>query len=292
MPCEPDDEERQPGFFIGVTTIKKDRLEPTSPAPGPAPGLPRASPHGYNGPASDMVPSDCPVCGTLQGVETSFSKHGSSYPDRPLPEAAARLEIVPSLDGGDPEKRHVRRCPSCGALFSYLLAYDYYIDGSEDEETLTRLSADGTAAFRRGEALRLEAVRAEIDRLESEAGRLGDYIDRGHPSPSEMREAMTRMEESRAAAAAARKRLQAQVESLRRTCPEILSDWAGAHLRVVRALLAAGFTETPDGSTARHIAGSILEAWRALPAGGDAFVSVDSPFLPDYLDRLAMELKP
>jgi hypothetical protein len=239
-----------------------------------------------------MPPPLCPVCGMLRDVETSFSKYGSPSMDRPLPEAAARLEIVPSLGEEDPRKGHTRRCPSCGAFFAYRLTYEYLVNGSEDEETLTRLSPSEAQTFRRGLARRLEALRRKIDDLESEAGARGDYLDRGHPSPLQAREAMARMEVCRASAASARELLRTEVEALRRTFPEVLSDWAGAHLCVVRALLAAGFPDTPDGATARYVIRTILEAWQALPAGGDAFISVDSPFLPDYTDRLAIEMGP
>ena len=239
-----------------------------------------------------MLSPACPVCSSLKAVETSFSKYGAPDLDRPLPEAAARLIRVHLVGIEAAEKSHVRRCPVCASLFSYRLIYEYQVNGSEDEETLTRLSPDEAAAFRRREAIRLENDRREIDRLETEAGALGDYIDRGHPTAPEERDAFDRMQAGRRAAAEGRERLQAQVEAFRATCPEILRDWAEAHCRVCAAYLEAGFPPGPDASTMRFSAQSILEAWQALPRAGETFISTDTVFLPGYSDRLDAEMSP
>ncbi|MDD8025428.1 MAG: hypothetical protein PHI34_02860 [Acidobacteriota bacterium] len=100
-----------------------------------------------------MTRHGCTVCGTLRAVETSFSKYGSPALERPLPAAAARLQFIRIIDADAPEKSHVRRCPACASLFAYRLTYDYQANGSEDEETLARLSPDEAASFRRREAL-------------------------------------------------------------------------------------------------------------------------------------------
>lgn len=82
----------------------------------------------------------CEICSALDEVETSFSKYGWDDMDRPLPPAAARLEFFKALDAYDAERHHIKRCPVCGIFYEYHLTYDYYVNGSEDEETLIRLT--------------------------------------------------------------------------------------------------------------------------------------------------------
>jgi hypothetical protein len=88
---------------------------------------------------------DCPVCGTLQDVETSYSKYGSDD-GQPLPEAANRLVPAGPLAGSEAERHHLRQCPACGCFYEYLASHEYMINGTEEEETLTRL--DFAAALR------------------------------------------------------------------------------------------------------------------------------------------------
>ena len=85
--------------------------------------------------------ADCEICSALDEVETSFFKYGWDDLDRLLPSAAARLEFFQALDAYDcAERHHIKRCPVCGIFYEYHLTYDYYINGSEDEEELVRLT--------------------------------------------------------------------------------------------------------------------------------------------------------
>lgn len=83
---------------------------------------------------------ECEICSALDEVETSFSKYDWEDMDRPLPPAAARLEFFKALGAYDADRHHIKRCPVCGIFYEYHLTYDYYINGSEDEEELVRLT--------------------------------------------------------------------------------------------------------------------------------------------------------
>jgi hypothetical protein len=237
-----------------------------------------------------MQPTQCPICSQLRDIETSFYKYAAPDYDRPLPAAAAHLQRVQFLDEEDAERRHVRRCPSCASLYTYLLSYEYLVNGSEDEETLTRLTPDEAAAYHRQQARRLEALRQEIDDLQGAAGSLGDYIDLGRSTPSEEEAAYDKMQAYHQSAEQSRQRLQAQVEAYRQSCPEVLAAWAGTHCRVCRAILDADFPPGADAQTARYVARSTLEAWEALPQAGETFIGINTAWLPDYLERLQAEL--
>lgn len=166
------------------------------------------------------------------------------------------------------------------------------INGTEDEEELRRLSPSESEAFFFEQAVLLERLRREIDDLQGSAGSLGDYIDRGNPNPAEEREAYETMERHRRDAGRLRARLQDLVETLRRDAPEILAAWATAHARVCRSLLVSIPSRSEDEQTARFVARSTLEAWEKLPAGGETFVGIPTPWLEGYLELLEAELAP
>jgi hypothetical protein len=91
--------------------------------------------------------SECEICNQLKDLETSFAKWGWEEMDRPLPQAAARLTPGESLDGYDRERRHLRRCPICGTAYLFEWSYEYLVNGSEDEEVLTRLTQAQAEAY-------------------------------------------------------------------------------------------------------------------------------------------------
>jgi hypothetical protein len=200
--------------------------------------------------------------------------------------------VLPAIDpAADPEKAHARRCPQCGTFYRYLQSHEYMMNGTEDEEELTRMSPAQANAFCLEQAKLLESLRREIDDLQGAAGGLGDYIDRGRPSPAEAQEAFDSMERQRAEAGRLRARLQGLVEALRRDGPEILAAWADAHARACRSLLLTLPDQSDDDKTARFVARATLEAWEKFPAGGETFIAISAPWLEGYLPLLERELE-
>jgi hypothetical protein len=94
-----------------------------------------------------MGTSSCKVCGPIGAYESSYAKYGRPEDDRPLSPAAAHLVTVCGWQSGG-RGEELRQCPSCGAWFRWHLAYEFYVNGSEDEETLTRLSDEEAASLR------------------------------------------------------------------------------------------------------------------------------------------------
>jgi len=233
---------------------------------------------------------NCTICCRLRDRETSFSKYLDPDLDRPFPEAADRLVIVAALGMKDAGKRHVRRCPECGTLYDYLSWHEYFINGSEENEELSRMNTAQAAVFIRAQARLLEALRREVDFLESSAGRLGDFIDRGRPGDAEAGEALAAMQEQRRQAAELRCRLQEHVAVLRRSCPEIIAAWAEAHVRVCRSFQASPGTGSENDGTARFVADETLSRWQRLAEGGESFIAIAEPWLDGYLERLDREL--
>ncbi len=89
----------------------------------------------------DQPSKQCRVCGQLKDRESATQKFGWSENDTHLPAAAAQLEIVRDLQPPSSRKLQIQRCPECQAYFLYQSDYEYLVNGSEDEEILTRLSA-------------------------------------------------------------------------------------------------------------------------------------------------------
>jgi hypothetical protein len=110
----------------------------------------------------------CPTCGPIGDGAWRIWK--DSDPEwvgtrSNVPDSASRLVVV----SGDEEARGgrgraLKRCPDCGAWFEWVRSYEFLANGSEDEETLTRIDAAAAAAW----IARDEATKERIAR-EAEA---------------------------------------------------------------------------------------------------------------------------
>ena len=91
--------------------------------------------------------ADCEICSQLQAVETSYCKSGREDQTVLLPPAAARLVPAAEVETYDAEWRPLKRCPVCGLFYAFDQSYEYLVDGSEDEEKLTRLTPNQVRNF-------------------------------------------------------------------------------------------------------------------------------------------------
>jgi hypothetical protein len=107
---------------------------------------------------------ECDICRDLADVETSFSKYGWPEMDYSLASAASRLERVHEVNQVDPDRAHIRRCPVCGLYYDYKYSYEYFVNGSEDTETLTRLAPAQARRFFSEEeySVLMESLRLEL----------------------------------------------------------------------------------------------------------------------------------
>ena len=232
----------------------------------------------------------CPICSELRDVETSFYKYAAPEYDRPLPTAAAQLIILQPPGASDIQERHIRRCPRCGTLYAYRTSYEYFVNGSEDEEELTRLTAAQAAEYHRTQARALEALRQEIDSLECDAASLSDYLDYGNPPDSEKASTLASLQAALQSAAELRQKLTAWVEYLRQTCPETVSVWANAHLRVCQFYLSALTEPDDDVQMARSVAQTTHADWEQVLKGENIYIPISTYWLADYLNFLDKEI--
>lgn len=230
--------------------------------------------------------STCPICGNLKDHETSWSKYGSPDDDRPLPSAAEKLTVLPLPDDTPVEKRHLRRCPGCGAFFGYLQWHEYSINGTEDEEELVRLAPLEINEFLAAHVRGFERARSGLDALRGRSGSLGDYLDRGQPGEGDRREALEEMAACDEQYRSELPKFLAWVDFFRAGCPEALEMWVGVHLHVCESFLDGAWEKGEDAKTARHLAAETRDAWKGLLRGPSLLIRDPVEWLPDYPRRL------
>jgi hypothetical protein len=224
----------------------------------------------------------CAVCSRLKNEERSFYKYAAPQYDNPLPGASQLLKTVPGVRGEIDEKDQIRVCPDCNQLYHYKVSYEYHVNGSEDEELLTRLTEAETGEFCKQRVRELEQLRREIDGLGSASGDRSDYIDHGNPNEEEERQAYADMEQYTAMANTGKVLLNDHVEFLRNYYPKILANWAEKHIRVCEKVRASYDEEDIDGRVSVFVANETIDAWRKFLEGGESFVTVNEYWLGGY----------
>ncbi|MBI4412469.1 MAG: hypothetical protein HY541_08300 [Deltaproteobacteria bacterium] len=90
---------------------------------------------------------NCLTCKSIGKTETGYSKYGWEEDATKLPPAVGSLsEIASDVSGGHGDTLY--QCPECGAYFHYNLNYEYFACGTEDSETLSRISDEEAATLK------------------------------------------------------------------------------------------------------------------------------------------------
>lgn len=92
----------------------------------------------------------CSICSSLASEEMAFQKYGWEEDNTYLPAAANQLTLVRDFKPYSSRKLQLQQCPECGTFYLYRSDYEYLVNGSEDEEYLTRLSAAEAAKYLEG----------------------------------------------------------------------------------------------------------------------------------------------
>ena len=88
-----------------------------------------------------------------------------------------KLVPVEPLGSHQNERHHVRRCPRCGTFYRYDCTYEYLVNGSEDEETLERMTP-GEARDRMSAGEYEEVIRDFEARAKEAGPKLRIYVMR------------------------------------------------------------------------------------------------------------------
>ncbi len=89
----------------------------------------------------------CATCSSLQDQEYAYQKYGWEENDTYLPAAASLLIVVRDFQPYSSRALQLQQCPECGTYYLYQSDYEYLVNGSEDEEHLTRLSKAQAADY-------------------------------------------------------------------------------------------------------------------------------------------------
>jgi hypothetical protein len=84
----------------------------------------------------------CSLCCQLAGQESASQKYGWPENDTSLPAAANDLTLVKDLKPGSSRISQLWQCPECGSYYLYETDYEYLVNGTEDEQSLTRLKIE------------------------------------------------------------------------------------------------------------------------------------------------------
>lgn len=86
-----------------------------------------------------LLHKSCGICSQLSDKESAYQKYGGDN-NTTLPSASAKLVVVKDFKPHSERKLQLQRCPECGAFYLYETDYEYLVNGSEDEQDLTRLT--------------------------------------------------------------------------------------------------------------------------------------------------------
>lgn len=87
----------------------------------------------------------CRICSQLRDHESGCQTHGRPEEDTFLPKIRGELKHVRSIRPDDASSPELKRCPLCGTHYLYEDVYEYFATGSEDTQTLRRLSDEEAA---------------------------------------------------------------------------------------------------------------------------------------------------
>ena len=82
---------------------------------------------------------ECSICSKLKDKEYAMQKYLADD-NTHLPEAADHLRVIRNFRPYDSRKMKLEQCPECGTYYLYETDYEYLVNGTEDEEFLTRLT--------------------------------------------------------------------------------------------------------------------------------------------------------
>ncbi len=88
-----------------------------------------------------MKHEGCEICGSLKDHEYIYYKDGSDDCNK-LPVAFENLREVKKISPGVARSQTLLACPKCKTYYFHKVDYEFFPNGSENEEWLDRLSGE------------------------------------------------------------------------------------------------------------------------------------------------------
>lgn len=82
-------------------------------------------------------PKDCPICKDLASSDSAYQETRGPSDNSYLPDSAEKLKYiwkVGSRTGG------IKKCPECDQIYWYESSYEWFTNGTEDEQHLKRIT--------------------------------------------------------------------------------------------------------------------------------------------------------
>jgi len=98
-------------------------------------------------PNKDTPSRQCSICSQLADYESAYQKYGHAEDNTYLPAAANSLQVVRDFKQHSSRKLQLQQCPQCATYYLYRTDYEFLVNGSEDEEELTRLADEAAAVY-------------------------------------------------------------------------------------------------------------------------------------------------
>lgn len=89
----------------------------------------------------------CVICARLGDYESAYQKHGREEDNTSLPAAANSLEVVKDFKPHSSRLLQLKRCPQCKTYYLYRTDYEFLVNGSEEEDYLTRLTDEAAREY-------------------------------------------------------------------------------------------------------------------------------------------------
>jgi hypothetical protein len=86
--------------------------------------------------------NSCGTCSNLSSKENASQKYGWEEGNTYLPSEFDKLVLVKNLRPYGSRKLQILQCLECNAYYLYRTDYEYLVNGSEDEEFLSRMTDD------------------------------------------------------------------------------------------------------------------------------------------------------
>ena len=82
-------------------------------------------------------PQDCSICKSLNNSNSAYQETRDPSDNSYLPKSSERLESIWKMES---KKGGIKKCPECDQIYWYESRYEWFSNGTEDEQHLKRIT--------------------------------------------------------------------------------------------------------------------------------------------------------
>ncbi|MBL8063237.1 MAG: hypothetical protein JNK32_09480 [Anaerolineales bacterium] len=134
----------------------------------------------------------------------------------------------------------------------------------------------------RDEVIQLEKFRQQIEKEMYDSGSTSDFIDRGNPTPQQLKQAKDFLTSQEKKIAGLRAEFHLLLQKSERAA---IQEWVELHKGILQKILSEKSTDA-HSKTRLFVAGNTLKEWEKVQAGEMEFVNINWYFLKDYKEEV------